>query len=662
MSIPSLSWGILGTGSIARKFAGELPHSRTGRLVAVGSRSQESAEVFARQFPGLRAHGSYEALLADPEVQAVYISTPHPQHCEWAVAAAEAGKHILCEKPIGLNHAEAMIVAEAARRHGVLLMEAFMYRCHPRTAKIAELIGSGVIGAVKTMRVTFSFNAGYRPESRLFSNALGGGGILDVGCYTASIARLVAGAAVGRPFEDPVEVTGCASFCETGVDAVAIASLKFPSGILAQLATGVSVTQEADLMVYGELGWLKVASFWNPPGPIEIYNFQTKETVIVESDPGIYKYAMEADAVAEALPALETKQVSVADTLGNMLTLDRWRAAAKLEYECERLDSPSHSRGSGRVSLRRNRWPEIPSATLPGLDKPMSRLVMGVDNQRTIAHMEAMADDFFSRGGNAFDTAFIYGGGLMERVLGRWIANRGVRDEVVVLAKGAHTPFCDPKSLREQLLTSLERLGVDYADLYLMHRDNPDIPVGEFVDVLDEFRREGKIKAYGGSNWSLERLREANAYAAKTGREPFRVVSNNLSLARMVQPVWDGCRSAKGEEWRRWLGETGMALLAWSSQARGYFVPQRSEDREMLRSWDSEDNRERRRRANELAAKYEVSPINIALAFVLSQPFTSLALVGPRVIEETRTTTPGATLKLAPREVAWLDLEAGASL
>ncbi|MEI6339763.1 MAG: Gfo/Idh/MocA family oxidoreductase, partial [Verrucomicrobiota bacterium] len=193
-----LSWGILGTGSIARKFASELPRSQTGVLAAVGSRTQESAEKFAADYPGIRAHASYEALLADPGVQAVYISTPHPQHAQWAMAAAEAGKHILCEKPLTLNYPEAMVVVEAARRHNVFLMEAFMYRCHPRTARIAELVREGAIGTVRLIRANFSFACAFNPESRLFSNALGGGGILDVGSYTASIVRLLAGAATER--------------------------------------------------------------------------------------------------------------------------------------------------------------------------------------------------------------------------------------------------------------------------------------------------------------------------------------------------------------------------------------------------------------------------------------------------------------------------------
>ena len=132
---------------------------------------------------------------------------------------------------------------------------------------------------------------------------------------------------------------------------------------------------------------------------------------------------------------------------------------------------------------------------------------MGVDNQQTLPHAAAMFDDFVERGGTTFDTAYIYGGGRGEKLLGQWITSRGNRDEVVVIGKGAHTPYCDPESITRQLNESLERLQTDHVDLYLMHRDNEEIPVGEFVDVLDEHFKAGRIKAYGGSNWSTSPLR-----------------------------------------------------------------------------------------------------------------------------------------------------------
>jgi len=176
-----VTWGILATGGIARAFAGGVAHSRTGRVVAVGSRTQASAERFAREFGIARAHGSYEALLADPQVEAVYIATPHPQHAEWIVKAARAGKHVLCEKPLTLTRAEAEGAVEACRAAGVLLMEAFMYRCHPQTAKIVELVRSGAIGRVGLVQATFSFSTAFDPKNRFFEQgSVGGGGNLGM--------------------------------------------------------------------------------------------------------------------------------------------------------------------------------------------------------------------------------------------------------------------------------------------------------------------------------------------------------------------------------------------------------------------------------------------------------------------------------------------------
>jgi aryl-alcohol dehydrogenase-like predicted oxidoreductase len=297
------------------------------------------------------------------------------------------------------------------------------------------------------------------------------------------------------------------------------------------------------------------------------------------------------------------------------------------------------------------------------LDRPVSRLIMGVDNQVGFPQAAVMFDDFFERGGTTFDTAWIYAGGMLERLLGWWIKLRNVRDQVVVIAKGAHAPLCTPRDLTRQLHESLERLGTDHADLYLMHRDNEEVPVGEFVDVLNEHKSAGRIRAFGGSNWSLERVQAANDYAAKNGKTPFAAVSNNFSLARMVNPPWGGCISASDKESRAWLERTKLPLLAWSSQARGFFLPgnaapdKTDHDTELVRCWYADDNFKRLERVNELAKKRNVLPINIALAYVLNQPFPTFALIGPRQLSETRTSLTALDVELSPDELRWLNLE-----
>jgi len=325
-----LNWGIIGTGGIAHRFAKSLLESKTGRLVAVGSRTESPAKKFAAIYP-CRSHDSYEALLANPEVTAVYISTPHPMHKEWTVKAAEAGKHILCEKPLAMNHGEAAAMIEAARQNDVFLMEAFMYRCHPQTARLVELIRSGTIGEVQLIRATLSFSAPYDLKSRLFSRELGGGGILDVGCYCASIARLVAGAATGTDFQEPIEINGTGQIgAESGVDEYAVASLKFPGGIVAQLAAGVRLNLEKNVRIIGTGGSILIPDPWtmgHQTGFLKMIIFKTgiPEEVVVESSRSVY--ALEADLVAEYIPARQSPAMSWRDSLGNMKTLDAWRAA-----------------------------------------------------------------------------------------------------------------------------------------------------------------------------------------------------------------------------------------------------------------------------------------------------------------------------------------------
>jgi aryl-alcohol dehydrogenase-like predicted oxidoreductase len=301
----------------------------------------------------------------------------------------------------------------------------------------------------------------------------------------------------------------------------------------------------------------------------------------------------------------------------------------------------------------------MPTGTIPGIGKPVSRLVMGVDNQTTIEHAREMFDDFVERGGNAFDTAYIYGKGLMEELFGQWQSSRGIRDDIVLVGKGAHTPHCDPESLVRQLDESLERLQTDHVDLYLMHRDNEDIPVGEFVDVLDEQARLGRIRAFGGSNWSIARYEEALAYADAHGRQRFAVLSDHFGLAHALDVPWAGCRHVTEPADREWLERTGTTLLPWSSQARGFFArADRADtsDEELVRCYYSDDNFERLARAQQLAGELGVAPTAVALAYVLAQPFPTFPLFGPRTVAETHSSMAGLSLELTPEQVRWLDL------
>ncbi len=338
-----LNWGILSTGRIAQRFATALASARTGRLVAVGSRTAEAANKFAADFGGICAHGSYEALLADPAVDVVYIATPHDSHADLCVRAARAGKHILCEKPLALSRVQAERAVAAAREHGVFLMEAFMYRCHPQTARLAELVRSGAIGELRLISAIFSFNRPVDPAFRLYNRSLGGGAILDIGCYPVSIARSIAGAAIGRAFAEPLELHGTGRIHPVAqVDEQAAATLTFPGGAIAQLACGTTTAREIAVKVYGTDGIIQVPVPFHPgnaaegPGRLII---QRPDAAAEEITCGAVAdlYAIEADTVGDAIARgdRESAAMSLADSLGNMAVLDRWRAAVGMRYENE---------------------------------------------------------------------------------------------------------------------------------------------------------------------------------------------------------------------------------------------------------------------------------------------------------------------------------------
>ncbi len=331
----ALNWGIIGSGRIARIFAVQLSRSQSGRLVAIGSRDAQTAGQFAARFEGCRPHGSYEALLADSNVNVVYIATPHSSHPEWIVKAAQAGKHILCEKPLALTRKDAEAAIKVVRENDVFLMEGFMYRFHPQTARIQELVASHLLGELRMIQATFSFYSAPQPKSRIYIHELGGGGILDVGCYPVSMARLLVGTEMGRAFANPIDLHGCGRIHPTlGIDGYAAAVLKFSTGTLAQVACGIAVEQDNSLRVYGSKGWLHVPCPWTPAiegGEVRIFHHQlgAKEPQEIVIEAKSWLYSLEADEVAQNIAAgkRESAAMSLDDTLGNMEALDRWRAS-----------------------------------------------------------------------------------------------------------------------------------------------------------------------------------------------------------------------------------------------------------------------------------------------------------------------------------------------
>lgn len=311
-----------------------------------------------------------------------------------------------------------------------------------------------------------------------------------------------------------------------------------------------------------------------------------------------------------------------------------------------------------------------------GIEKPISCLVQGtmMISSREQDKSFALLDAVFELGCNTFDTGHVYGGGDCERTFGRWLHERGIRDRVVIIGKGAHhnvdrrrvTPF----DITADLYDSLARFKVASIDLYMLHRDDPAVPVGPIVEVLNEHLHEGRIHAIGASNWTHQRIQEANEYAQAHGLVPFVASSPNFSLAEQVEEPWPNCVTISGPAGaaaREWYRAQQMPLFTWSSLARGFFsgrltrgnfdAVKDSLDGSCVRAYCHEANFQRLDRVQILAKEKGVTVPQMALAYVINQPLNIFALVGCETDEEFRANAQACELLLTPPEMAWLDLQ-----
>lgn len=340
-----IHWGILGTGAIAKTFGKALHHSTTGQLAAVASRSQTSADAYANTIkPGITTHASYDALLADPQVDAVYIATPHTLHAHWAIKAANAGKHVLCEKPSGISEQQTLAMLDAARENNVFFMEGFMYRCHPQTAKLIDLVRTGAIGQVRIINANFGYLATEEDAAWLFDPKLAGGGIMDVGGYPVSLARLIAGIAQGQHFAEPLSLTASGHVGKTGVDEWTTALLTFPGDIIASLSTSITAEQQRNVQIIGSTGWLDVSEPWTfdpEQGKTFTITLHRRDTAPeqITVDCPVTAYTLEADVVGSAIregkPQPPSPAMSWDDSLGNIRVLEKWRTAIGLSNDFE---------------------------------------------------------------------------------------------------------------------------------------------------------------------------------------------------------------------------------------------------------------------------------------------------------------------------------------
>jgi predicted dehydrogenase len=336
-----LRWGILGTGNIAKQFAAGLKTARRSSIVAVGSRRADSAAQFARDFSADSHHGSYDALINDPAVDAIYLSLPNSLHHEWTIKSLRAGKHVLCEKPFAMDFAQSQEMFDAARKSGKVVMEAFMYRCHPQTQAMVDAVRGGNIGKLQLIRTSFCYRTRNIAGNVRWSRELGGGALMDVGCYCISFARLMAGA-------EPSAIHAAAQFHESGIDELCAATLQFPGGAVASISCGMSVQADNTAYVCGSEGWLETAWPWKPQPGKGAYTIaraipprqdqksapapagSPRETIKVDVESDLY--ALEADDFAGSVLDGKAPRISGEETLGNMRVIDEIRRQIGLKW------------------------------------------------------------------------------------------------------------------------------------------------------------------------------------------------------------------------------------------------------------------------------------------------------------------------------------------
>jgi len=314
-----LKWGILGTARINRSIIPALNLSSRNKLVAIASRSKQRADAHALEWGISASYGSYEGLLAEPGIDVVYIPLPNSLHCEWVIKAAQAGKHVLCEKPLALSNEEVNEMTNASIKAGVVLTEAFMYRHHPQTLKVKELIEAGAIGEVLLVRGSFSFPLSRKMDVRL-KPELGGGSLWDIGCYPVSYARYILGS-------EPITVFGWRLLGKTGIDISFTGHMEFPGNAFAQFDCSFIMPVRTNLEIVGREGIIYLPEPFKPNfnGTIVLVR-DDEETSIKVS--GEHLYAGEIEDITDAILSGRAPRISIEDSRANIATIQALYASA----------------------------------------------------------------------------------------------------------------------------------------------------------------------------------------------------------------------------------------------------------------------------------------------------------------------------------------------
>lgn len=368
-----MQWGVIGTGWVAQTFVQALQESATEQVIAIASRELSRATALASQFSGTRAYGSYAELLADPDVEAVYIAIPDNLHAEWAIASMRAGKHVLCETPLTVQGSEAEAMFAVAREQGVTLMEASMYRFHPQTRKLQELLANGAIGTLRLIQVAFTISAIDQADRR-FNSALSQGALLDIGSYAINFVRMIVGQA-------PDRVAAAAYWAPSGVDETLVASLEYANGLVAQISCSLNASHIHSVRLIGSSGTIELdEAFLLPldrPTRIRIRHGAQGSKVEELSIPPANSYRLEAEAfgrfVTTKYYAHDLPEMPEVETLDNIATIEALLQAARgLPAGAQTMEARQCSVCSGAVRpvvLIEDHGPTIgeqPSAVAPG--------------------------------------------------------------------------------------------------------------------------------------------------------------------------------------------------------------------------------------------------------------------------------------------------------
>ena len=325
---PRLRWGVVGLGHMAARFARSIAASERCELQAVASRDPRRVAAFARDH-GAIAHATYQDVFDDPDVDAVYIATVHSAHRELSERASRAGKAVLVEKPMSTDAGSVRSMIGVAERNAAYLLEGYMYRFHPRTRLILDLLRDGAVGEVLAVEASYGFVRDPSRSDRLMDPALGGGAILDVGGYPVSFARLIAATASGQATAEPSEISSVGTVGSTGVDVWAVANLRFDSGMVAVVTAAIDAVASNDVRIRGSRGELIVEDPWVPRADATptVRLARVGHAPMVLAAPNVDQHAAEADAVARDRGKLESPEMTWADSLGNAIVLESWRRA-----------------------------------------------------------------------------------------------------------------------------------------------------------------------------------------------------------------------------------------------------------------------------------------------------------------------------------------------